>query len=310
MEISFYFLVFIIIGSFFLLNLFIGVIFLNFNKSQKFDNSNIMITKNQAKWIEMQKFILRTKPEYKNVKIPTSKFQLEMYKATKHLYFEVFIMGCIFSNIIVLSLPYEGASKNYLQYLELMNYCFNVIFIFEMICKVIGSGFRGYLYNKWNRFDIIVVFCSILDFILIIIGKNIPFIIKFPQLIRILRILRVLKIVRLVRKFNGMINLIQTLIFSLPSVINIGALLFLFLFIFSILGCFMFGNITSGKIVNDDDINFKNFINAILLLIRCMTGEDWPIIMFDLYKFHSLKFKIILKIFVFKNYCFHFLLKN
>lgn len=28
--------------------------------------------------------------------------------------------------------------------------------------------------------------------------------------------------------------------------------------------------------------NFKNFSRSLLMLFRCLTGEDWPMVMYDL----------------------------
>ena len=265
-----------------MLNLFVGVIFFNFSRAHKYENKSIMLNKSEERWIQMQKFILVAKPEYKNVKLPNSKIQIFLFKLIENFYFELFIMFCIFGNLIVLGMSYDEASVNYKFILEQINYGFTFIFIIEMVFKLIALGSRGYFYIKWNRFDALVVLSSIVDLSLILLGSNIKFIRTAPQLFRIIRILRLLRVVKLVKKFQGLIKILQTLIYSLPSVLNIGALLFLVLFIFSILGCYLFGDITKGKVINNEDINFKNFLNAFFLLFRCMTGEDWPTIMFDL----------------------------
>jgi hypothetical protein len=70
------------------------------------------------------------------------------------------------------------------------------------------------------------------------------------------------------------------MILSLPSLLNVGALTLLVLFIYSVLGCFTFGNVTVGEEI-DGYNNFNNFHNAFLTLFRCMTGEDWFVIMFS-----------------------------
>ena len=53
------------------------------------------------------------------------------------------------------------------------------------------------------------------------------------------------------------------------------------MFIYSVLGCFLFKNITEGEIINGV-YNFLDFSSSILILFRCLTGEDWPIVMYDL----------------------------
>ena len=80
---------------------------------------------------------------------------------------------------------------------------------------------------------------------------------------------------------KGLHKIIETLIFSLPSLINVGTLLLLVFFIFSVLGVFMFKKVTKG-IVIDRYNNFSNFGFAMLTLFRCSAGEDWGEFMFDL----------------------------
>lgn len=68
--------------------------------------------------------------------------------------------------------------------------------------------------------------------------------------------------------------------FSIPSLTNVILLLLLMFFMFSILGNFLFAEVTRGEVI-DDLKNFTKFDNAFLLLFAIATGEDWNKIMFD-----------------------------
>lgn len=67
---------------------------------------------------------------------------------------------------------------------------------------------------------------------------------------------------------------------SLPSLLNVGALTLLVLFIYSTLGVFLFSNVMIGERITNYT-NFWNFHNAMITLFRSATGEDWWRIMFD-----------------------------
>jgi hypothetical protein len=69
--------------------------------------------------------------------------------------------------------------------------------------------------------------------------------------------------------------------FSLPSLFNVFSLLFLILFIYAVLGVFMFNNVLYGNVIEPEFNNFRNFSNALLFLFRIATGEDWNSIMYD-----------------------------
>lgn len=98
-----------------------------------------------------------------------------------------------------------------------------------------------------------------------------------------LRILRVSRLFRLVGKAKGLQTLIQTITFSLPSLLNVLALLMLVFFIFSVLGVFLFGKVREGENI-DEYMNFWNFGMAMIINLRCSTGEDWNRVVYDLNK--------------------------
>lgn len=67
---------------------------------------------------------------------------------------------------------------------------------------------------------------------------------------------------------------------SLTAIINVLFLLLLIVFIYSILGAFLFNNIKNGKIIGEYT-NFNGFGMAMFVLIRVTTGENWNTIMHD-----------------------------
>ena len=125
-----------------------------------------------------------------------------------------------------------------------MNVVFSLIFIFEAIFKLIAYGIIGYFSNNWNRFDFVVVLMSIIDIFMLAYGQSFFKFLKLgPQIGRVFRILRVSRMFKLVQSFKGLKNLIQTAIYSLPSLLNVSALMLLVFFIFSVLGVYLFKDI-------------------------------------------------------------------
>lgn len=62
-PIAIYFISFIIVGSFFVLNLFVGVTINKFNEMQeRQQNRNILLTPEQQQWVAIQKLIAKTRP--------------------------------------------------------------------------------------------------------------------------------------------------------------------------------------------------------------------------------------------------------
>lgn len=57
--------------------------------------------------------------------------------------------------------------------------------------------------------------------------------------------------------------------------------MFLLFFIYAALGLNLFSNVMFRNQYNDKN-NFTSFGSAMLLLMRCATGENWQIIMIEL----------------------------
>lgn len=59
------------------------------------------------------------------------------------------------------------------------------------------------------------------------------------------------------------------------------SLIFLLFFIYAALGINLFSGVMYQDVLNEKN-NFRSFGNALLVLMRCATGEDWNLIMAEL----------------------------
>jgi hypothetical protein len=175
---------------------------------------------------------------------------------------------------------HEGQPTYFAAFLVFTNYIFSVIFFVEAALKLIAYG-ETYFNNSWNRFDFFVVVASVFDVLMDIIGsKAMEGLSSAPQIARVLRVLRVARIVRLAGKAKNLQAIIQTIQFSVPSLLNVFLLLVLIFFMFAILGNFAFGKVVTGDVINDHK-NYGNSLNGLLFLFALSTGEDWNKVMFD-----------------------------
>ena len=72
--------------------------------------------------------------------------------------------------------------------------------------------------------------------------------------------------------------LIDTYFFIIPSLANIGALIFLVIFIYAIFGVNLFSSIQKTPGVHTD---FTDFSNALFSLVQCATGQNWSFYMYE-----------------------------
>ena len=84
----------------------------------------------------------------------------------------------------------------------------------------------------------------------------------------------------------------MTFIGSLPALINVGSLLFLFLYIYAVLGMNLFATIKLQASLNEK-ANFQTFGLSMLTLFRSSTGENWNYLMNDAARSSSIDFPCV-----------------
>ena len=99
----YYFIIFMVVCSFFILNLFVGVVISSFNREKERIGGNHLLTKRQKEWIETKLTALKTKPLI-IVKPPKNVFRYWIYRFQKNVWFERFISICIAMNTTLLLL--------------------------------------------------------------------------------------------------------------------------------------------------------------------------------------------------------------
>ncbi|KAK2090107.1 Sodium channel protein type 10 subunit alpha [Saguinus oedipus] len=95
-----------------------------------------------------------------------------------------------------------------------------------------------------------------------------------PTLFRVIRLARIGRILRLIRGAKGIRTLLFALMMSLPALFNIGLLLFLVMFIYSIFGMTSFPHVRWEAGI-DDMFNFQTFANSMLCLFQITTSAGW-----------------------------------
>ncbi|KAG7459667.1 hypothetical protein MATL_G00213080 [Megalops atlanticus] len=264
-----YFVIFIIFGSFFTLNLFIGVIIDNFNQQKAKISKDIFMTEEQKKYYNAMKKLGSKKPQ-KPIPRPLNPIQGLIFDLITKQFFDIFIMVLICLNMVTMMVETDDQSKEKEDILYLINLVFIVIFTTECILKLLAL--RQYFFTVgWNIFDFVVVILSIVG---IMLADIIEKYFVSPTLFRVIRLARIGRILRLIRGAKGIRTLLFALMMSLPALFNIGLLLFLIMFIFSIFGMSNFAYVKKmGGI--DDIFNFETFGNSIICLFEITTSAGW-----------------------------------
>ncbi|CAL8390684.1 unnamed protein product [Gadus morhua 'NCC'] len=249
-----FFVIFIIFGAFFTLNLFIGDIFM---------------TEEQKKYYNAMKKLGSKKPQ-KPIPRPTNKLQGLVFDLTTKQAFDILIMVLICLNMITMMVETEDQSQQKIAVLHWINVFFIIIFAAECVLKMLALR-HHYFTVGWNVFDFIVVALSIVGMFL---SKIIEDYFVSPTLFRVIRLARIGRILRLIKGAKGIRTLLFALMMSLPALFNIGLLLFLVMFIYAIFGMSNFAYVKKEKGI-DDMFNFETFGNSMICLFQITTSAGW-----------------------------------
>ncbi|XP_024919317.1 sodium channel, voltage-gated, type I-like, alpha isoform X2 [Cynoglossus semilaevis] len=265
-----YFVIFIIFGAFFTLNLFIGVIIDNFNQQKKkFGGQDIFMTEEQKKYYNAMKKLGSKKPQ-KPIPRPSNRIQGFIFDFTTKQSFDIIIMVLISLNMVAMMVETDEESHEKENILYYINVVFIGIFTGECLLKMISL--RHYFFtNGWNIFDFIVVILSIIG---IILSDVIEKYFVSPTLFRVIRLARIGRVLRLIKSAKGIRTLLFALMMSLPALFNIGLLLFLVMFIYAIFGMSNFAYVKREAGI-DDLFNFETFGNSMICLFQITTSAGW-----------------------------------
>uniref|UniRef100_A0A663LXD6 Voltage-dependent T-type calcium channel subunit alpha n=1 Tax=Athene cunicularia TaxID=194338 RepID=A0A663LXD6_ATHCN len=294
-----YFISFLLIVAFFVLNMFVGVVVENFHKCRQHQEEEEAKRREEKRLRRLEKkrrnLMLddvlmessasavqeaQCKPYYSDY----SRFRLLIHQMCTSHYLDLFITGVIGLNVITMAMEHYQQPKILDEALKICNYIFTVIFVLESVFKLIAFGFRRFFQDRWNQLDLAIVLLSIMGITLEEIEVNASLPIN-PTIIRIMRVLRIARVLKLLKMAVGMRALLDTVMQALPQVGNLGLLFMLLFFIFAALGVELFGDLECDDTHPCEGLGrhatFRNFGMAFLTLFRVSTGDNWNGIMKD-----------------------------
>jgi len=293
---AFYLITWIVLSAFFLLNLFVGVVLENFNAIREAEDGSGMMSDTQKEWTRTITSILSIKPE-KALRVPGGRGSFAKLRKSIFMLvqgdsqnpndpqkripvaFEKFIITLVLLNVLSMALSWYRQPDYMTSFAEAADIFFTVAFTIEMVLKITGLGLRQYLLSWWNRFDAVLVNGALVaDALQSLESLGIK---VDPATLRLMRIFRIMRLLRLMKVSPGLNRLISTIFVAAPALYNVGILLFIFMYIYTILGVELFHKLPlNGEFINED-ANFASFGVGMMTLLRCVTGESYNGLMHD-----------------------------
>uniref|UniRef100_A0A7N4NGD0 Voltage-dependent T-type calcium channel subunit alpha n=1 Tax=Sarcophilus harrisii TaxID=9305 RepID=A0A7N4NGD0_SARHA len=282
-----YFISFLLIVSFFVLNMFVGVVVENFHKCRQHQEAEEARRREEKRLRRLEKK-RRSKFPFPSQRLPYyatyCPTRLLIHSVCTSHYLDIFITFIICLNVVTMSLEHYNQPMSLEIALKYCNYMFTTVFVLEAMLKLVAFGLRRFFKDRWNQLDLAIVLLSVMGITLEEIEINAALPIN-PTIIRIMRVLRIARGEEEPGAAGGGRWMEDAAHGGPVQVGNLGLLFMLLFFIYAALGVELF-----GKLVCSDEhpcegmsrhATFENFGMAFLTLFQVSTGDNWNGIMKD-----------------------------
>uniref|UniRef100_A0AAQ6IL41 Voltage-dependent L-type calcium channel subunit alpha n=1 Tax=Anabas testudineus TaxID=64144 RepID=A0AAQ6IL41_ANATE len=295
-EISIFFIVYIIIIAFFMMNIFVGFVIITFREQGEQEYKNCELDKNQRQCVE---YALKAQPL--KLYIPKNPVQYKFWSIINSTGFEYVMFILILLNTVTLAIQHYEQSKDFSYIMDILNMVFTGLFTVEMLLKLLALRLRHYFVDAWNSFDALIVVGSVVDIVVTEFSVN-DLVLEsrthrgslfytstcwplsqslFSSClcqsgedssrvsITFFRLFRVMRLVKLLSKGEGIRTLLWTFIKSLQALPYVALLIAMIFFIYAVIGMQTFGKIAMQDYTQiNRNNNFQTFPQAVLLLFR------------------------------------------
>jgi len=229
---------------------------------------------------------------------PVKGLQGEVFRLITKQRFDMFVAFFIVANVVSMAVDSFKSSSAQKQFDMVSNYFFTYVFGVECFLKMWTMRMHRYFDNGWNKFDFFIVMMSYIGVLIDNLGDTIEIDPTILRILRIFRIFRILRAFRIFKALKSLQNLVKTIFKSLPSMGNLVAFLFLFFFIWSVLGVVLYGNMcksgdealepalrsTRCLLTGPDDLlgpqaHLQAVEWTLITLFRVSTGDAWGDVM-------------------------------
>jgi len=193
----------------------------------------------------------------------------------------------IVANTFVLALDKYPIDEALTAKLDIFNLVFTGIFFVEMIIKMVGLTWRGYFEHAFNIFDCVIVVLSVIDLVL-----DYTLDASTVSALTALRGFRLLRVFKLAKSWSKFHMVLKTVSSSLKEVSSFSILLFLFIYIYTLLGLELFAYYAKFNEAGEFDLengaepmfSFDGFFDSIITVFIILTNDGWSGIYFNYYR--------------------------
>ncbi|XP_064105310.1 sodium leak channel NALCN-like isoform X1 [Macrobrachium nipponense] len=260
--------IFVFLGCMIGLTLFVGVVIANYSENK----GTALLTVDQRRWCDLKKRLKIAQPLHLPPRPDGRAFRAFIYDITQNIYFKRFVAVSVIINSSLLCVAWNQ-EDNRTKSLAIASSLLNLVFVCEVVMKLIAFTPRGYWQSRRNRYDLFVTVLGVVWIILnYTIQTNESHMFGFMVII--------LRFFTITGKHATLKMLMLTVGVSVYKSFFIIMGMFVLILSYALAGCILFGTVKYGEGIGRQ-ANFQTATNGITLLFRIVTGEDWNKIMHD-----------------------------
>ncbi|EKX53939.1 hypothetical protein GUITHDRAFT_132377 [Guillardia theta CCMP2712] len=262
MVYSLFFVIYLIFGALFTMNLLVGFIVDGFNLNAGSSEAEIFYNR-------LMRYLKDYKPRHDRFPPPSNALSTWMRTQIASQQFQTFSMGCVFTNVIFMLSDHANADSTYLSIYDFQNNFFFWELFAEIALNLVAYGIFEFWNDRWKMFDALVL-----------LGASLAKISSQGAVSKAARAARVARVLRLMKMFRPLRVILETLVSSVPQLSNILFLLFLFYTMFAVVFIQIFATTKNGQRLGPT-ANFADYMQAWRTIYQMIIGDEWMTIMDD-----------------------------
>jgi len=253
--------IYVLVGSFFIWNLFVGFVVDGFYANRGADKLESTFRRYHRLISQRKSNVVFT--------LPREPWRVSIYELLRSKRYKSFSIACITINVVFMSMQHADSSSSFNRMISTQNLFFYVQLLVEVVLSFLGLGFRHFFQDVFRIFDLIITLALSVGY-----ASGSREFMEFAKSFRLLRIIQVMCVL------GPVDQILQTLLKSLPQLASISALIFLILVMFASLGVQLFGITRAGRRLGPT-ANFESFPRALMTCLQILRGDEWQELLED-----------------------------
>ncbi|RYP62124.1 hypothetical protein DL771_009843 [Monosporascus sp. 5C6A] len=262
-----FFVVFNLMGTVFVLTLFISVFMRNYTEQ----TGVAFLTAEQRSWLELRNLLRQISPSRTSYHETGKKWEKWCHKRAieKRGKWYTTITVVLVLHLILLMLEYYPEPRWWTDLRNLVFLAFNFIYAANIVIRIVGFGWKRFRRSSWDVYSLFVIAGAFVTSAMYFLAAS-----QSETFAQLHKIFLVAIVLLLIPRNDALDQLFKTAAASLSTITNLLATWLVAFLVFAIAFTQTFSLTRFGPNA-DSDVNFRTVPKALILLFRMSVGEGW-----------------------------------